>query len=90
MRPLGSQMELLQLAKKYVTLFTSSKFNKPSANHDIQRQECHISLNFLVSMVNQKPLSSLFLSENLSKMFSCPSKYNILNQRIFIPVPQNY
>lgn len=70
MRILGSQMELHSLLKKYVTLFTSLKFNKPSANHDIQRQECHTSLNSLVSMVNQKPfLSSIFLSENLSKDF---------------------
>lgn len=60
----------LQPAKKYVTLFTAFKFNKPSANQDTQRQECGTPPNSLVNMVNQKPILSLiFLSENLSKMF---------------------
>lgn len=73
----------LQPTKKYVTLFTAFKFNKSSANHDIQRKKCHSSLNSLVNTVNEKPfLSSSPLLESLSKifLFSCPTKYNGLTK----------
>lgn len=63
----------LQPAKKYILLFTAFKFNKPSANNDIQRQECHSSLNSLVKMVNPKLfLRSVLPFENLSIFFCFP------------------